>query len=236
MAVPSLTSMSSLDKVKEELSCDICFEKFRSPKVLPCFHTFCQQCLEDIRRRSRGQQIPCPTCRSSVSLPELADVGKLPNNFLVNRVLEVLQLEDAGGNAFICTNCGDNREAQWQCIDCSAFLCEACKDAHDRMAQITKNHRIRALGTDGISDVSQIEELLFRPINCDKHNQELKLYCNTCEKCACALCFATEHQGHELSDVAQAAEKHKMAIRRLMTNSKKHSEKVLGVGNLSFDF
>lgn len=220
----AVSTLSSLDKVKEELSCEICYEQFINPKVLPCFHTFCQKCLEDIRRRSRDPQISCPTCRCVVPLPEPVDVQKLPNNFLVNRVIDVLQLDDQRENPFMCTNCDENQEAQWRCIDCNSFLCEACKDAHERLSRMTKNHRLRTLNPDGISD---IDEILFRPINCGKHeSEELRLYCYTCEQLACALCFATEHQGHSLCDVGEAAAKQKMALGNLVINTKKHSEKV----------
>lgn len=223
----SLTTSCSLDKVKEELNCEICYEKFINPKVLPCFHTFCQKCLEDIRRRSRTSDISCPTCRSLVPLPEVVDVKKLPNNFLINRVIDALKLEEGRENILICTNCKDNREALWRCIDCNAFLCQKCLDAHERLAQMTKGHRLRSLEIGGNSDASEIEHLLFRPIYCDKHkSQELKLYCYTCEVCVCALCFATEHQGHSLCDVAEAAAKHKAALRHLLADTKQYSEKV----------
>ena len=33
-----------------DLDCVLCEENFKVPKVLPCLHTFCQACLEQIIR------------------------------------------------------------------------------------------------------------------------------------------------------------------------------------------
>ncbi|PNI78022.1 TRIM59 isoform 1, partial [Pan troglodytes] len=57
---------------EEELTCPICYSIFEDPRVLPCSHTFCRNCLENILQASgnfyiwRPLRIPlkCPNCRS----------------------------------------------------------------------------------------------------------------------------------------------------------------------------
>ncbi|XP_026287463.1 E3 ubiquitin-protein ligase TRIM32-like [Frankliniella occidentalis] len=65
-----------------DLECDICTERFdgaeRLPKVLPCGHTACLQCMRRLPDSS------CPTCRQDfIGPPE-----GLPANFLALRMLE----------------------------------------------------------------------------------------------------------------------------------------------------
>jgi hypothetical protein len=40
-----------------------------------------------------------------------------------------------------CTNCDENHQADWFCINCSEWLCEECKITHTRV-KLTKDHSI----------------------------------------------------------------------------------------------
>ncbi|XP_019616192.1 PREDICTED: tripartite motif-containing protein 3-like [Branchiostoma belcheri] len=73
---------------KEELSCSICLELFTRPKMLPCQHTFCQDCLQD--HAGRGGTFQCPICRRQVRLPPLGVAG-LPDNLMAANMCERLK-------------------------------------------------------------------------------------------------------------------------------------------------
>ena len=34
--------------IEELLECTICLEQFKNPKMLPCQHTFCENCLQNL--------------------------------------------------------------------------------------------------------------------------------------------------------------------------------------------
>ena len=34
--------------IEELLKCTICLEQFNNPKMLPCQHTFCENCLQNL--------------------------------------------------------------------------------------------------------------------------------------------------------------------------------------------
>ena len=57
--LPSPTGTASL-------KCGICHENFTRPKVLPCLHTFCQDCLE--KAQDIGDRLVCPSCRQECPL------------------------------------------------------------------------------------------------------------------------------------------------------------------------
>eukprot|EP00058_Branchiostoma_floridae_P013387 XP_002598875.1 hypothetical protein BRAFLDRAFT_90099 [Branchiostoma floridae] len=75
---------------REELTCSICLELFTRPKVLPCMHTFCQDCLQGINVARREMPFKCPLCHRQVKLPPQGVEG-LPDNHLITTLCERLQ-------------------------------------------------------------------------------------------------------------------------------------------------
>ncbi|XP_037086633.1 E3 ubiquitin-protein ligase SH3RF1-like [Pollicipes pollicipes] len=70
----------------DALECAICLNQLSdSNRVLPCQHTFCLHCLQDVVA-SRGQ-LHCPECRTPVTTP----VDQLPQNIVLIRLLETLR-------------------------------------------------------------------------------------------------------------------------------------------------
>ncbi|XP_066097694.1 tripartite motif-containing protein 59 [Saccopteryx bilineata] len=86
---------------EDVLTCPICYSIFEDPRVLPCSHTFCRNCLENVLQASsdfyiwRPLRIPlkCPNCRS---ITEVAPTGieSLPVNFALRAIIEKYQQED----------------------------------------------------------------------------------------------------------------------------------------------
>ena len=77
-----------------DTECCVCFEDYRKtgskcPKLLPCVHTFCAQCLS---RLIVNGKIKCPECRSWHPLSE-EGVQTLPTNSRVLEYLHSLQKE-----------------------------------------------------------------------------------------------------------------------------------------------
>lgn len=65
------------------LECSVCLERLdTSSKVLPCQHTFCKKCLEEIV--DRHKELKCPECRVLVPIK----IDELPPNVLLMRILE----------------------------------------------------------------------------------------------------------------------------------------------------
>ncbi|XP_009702199.1 PREDICTED: tripartite motif-containing protein 59 [Cariama cristata] len=86
---------------EEELTCSVCYSIFEDPRVLPCSHTFCRNCLEGVLQLSsnfaiwRPLRVPlkCPNCRSIVEIPA-AGTESLPVNFALKAIIEKYQQED----------------------------------------------------------------------------------------------------------------------------------------------
>lgn len=52
--------------------CHVCLEVLKSPKILPCLHSFCQQCIHEIilstikNKEPKPKQFACPVCHTVV--------------------------------------------------------------------------------------------------------------------------------------------------------------------------
>ena len=82
-----------LEKLEEQLTCSICLDQYKDPKILPCHHSFCRECLEEIPQTlEKGRCfIPCPSCREPAEVPEGGGVSALPPSFIINNLLEIYQ-------------------------------------------------------------------------------------------------------------------------------------------------
>ncbi|XP_066512076.1 tripartite motif-containing protein 59-like [Hoplias malabaricus] len=87
-----------MDNLEEDLTCSVCYSIFVDPRVLPCSHTFCKGCLENVLQVSanfsiwRPLRLPlkCPNCRSVVELPPNG-VDALPVNVCLRAIIEKFQ-------------------------------------------------------------------------------------------------------------------------------------------------
>ena len=51
--------------------CGLCLKKFREPRLLPCFDSFCKECLSVyIDAKGNGKTFSCPLCSESIDIPE----------------------------------------------------------------------------------------------------------------------------------------------------------------------
>nr|XP_025037860.1 E3 ubiquitin-protein ligase TRIM56 [Pelodiscus sinensis] len=141
---PSLSDAITTDF----LTCPICLERLRRPKILPCLHTYCQGCLEGLL--GEGPGLRCPECREDVPLPQ--GVDSLKSNFFVTGLLELVRPEGETGLA--CALCpllgpqgshpAGSHPAVSRCLDCADNLCQACAAGH-RCSRLTHTHHLVSL-------------------------------------------------------------------------------------------
>ncbi|XP_070546092.1 tripartite motif-containing protein 2-like [Ptychodera flava] len=78
-----------LEEIGEDfLCCTICLEQFKSPKILPCLHTFCEQCLVTLVEKTGS--LNCPECRQQYQLP-VGGVPAIKDNFFMNNLVDIFK-------------------------------------------------------------------------------------------------------------------------------------------------
>lgn len=109
--------MAAEGTVNEFTRCVVCSGVYRDPKRLPCFHTFCLRCLEQLptaviegnyeqrrepemtpgddgsyTKENRSKIIKCPTCGKLLTVPDVGLEG-IPQNAFAIRLLEICQTQ-----------------------------------------------------------------------------------------------------------------------------------------------
>ncbi|XP_046343659.1 RING finger protein nhl-1-like isoform X1 [Haliotis rufescens] len=78
----------SSDQIEQLLQCSVCLDRYKTPKLLPCQHTFCHQpCLEGLVDH-RLRTIRCPECRADHLVPR-GGTANFPNNLTIISFLEL---------------------------------------------------------------------------------------------------------------------------------------------------
>ena len=121
-AKPSTAAEKALQKIQDQVTCGVCLEPYKQPKLLKCHHVFCEQCLQRLVGGGRQQRsVKCPQCRQETPLPEDGCSG-LQGAFHVNSLFDI---KDALRSSNHCT-AHQEKEAELYCEKCDQLICSHC--------------------------------------------------------------------------------------------------------------
>ena len=123
-----------VEELEKEITCAICHDHYTEPKVLPCCHYYCKQCLHSLALRTGlDRPFSCPECRNSTTLPQRS-ADNLPSAFIVNRLKDMhSKLERAlSKEETKCESCFETNVEAY-CRQCAKFICAECVVQHQRM-------------------------------------------------------------------------------------------------------
>ncbi|XP_038053716.1 E3 ubiquitin-protein ligase TRIM71-like [Patiria miniata] len=225
----NVTVQSVLEKISvDHLECSICTNRFRQPKLLDCLHSFCLQCLQELRQSQdpSGTKLTCPLCRRETMLKG-SGVADLPNNFSFSALVEEVTMQEklleGQGSDIKCQACDEENQAISRCMDCDHFLCQECQKAHGRMT-LMKSHKIYKLAQLQSGEIVYKSKLREEIPKCGKHpDQNLNVYCDTCEQVICLMCTILDHGNpkHSLIGLSEAFGKCKKKVEELVSKVSK---------------
>ena len=202
----------ALQKLADQLTCPICLDTYTSPRVLPCLHVFCENCLGRlVLRDAENLTATCPNCRRETRLPQ-EGVASLPSVFYINHLFEVRDIfqKVTDPSKTRCEKCTEG-DARGYCRDCGQFVCEACITVHKKWKEFAE-HEIATLGQIE-ADVAQFVPPKKVALTCAKHpSKKSKIYCETCNELICRDCTVKTHRDHQFDLVGDCFTKHRDAI------------------------
>ena len=184
-----------------EHKCSVCLGLFTEPKVLPCCHTFCLQCLKKTASSAKTQgTVSCPQCRQSHPIPA-GGLTEFLTDFIANYEVEVAGISShKSGKITVCGECEGAGPVAHFCSDCQNYLCDECG--------VQLHKRLRTFRAHNVVPVSEINAATLQSCQvhfCGLHKGEiLKLYCETCNQLVCRDCTLVEHRQHSYKFLADA--------------------------------
>ncbi|XP_074932359.1 transcription intermediary factor 1-beta isoform X2 [Phalacrocorax aristotelis] len=190
--------------------CGVCRERLRAerePRLLPCLHSVCRECLRVPPGPAAAPApddpvVDCPICKHQCHLKDVVE-----NYFLRDSGAEAPATSQ--GSTQCCTSCEDNALATSYCVECSEPLCETCVEAHQRV-KYTKDHTVRATGSGKAKEGE-------RAVYCSVHKHEpLVLFCDTCDTLTCRDCQLNAHKDHQYQFLEDAVRNQRKMLATLV--------------------
>ena len=210
-AKPSTPAEKALQKIQEQVTCGVCLEPYKQPRLLKCFHVYCEGCLQRlVRGGGEGQSLQCPQCRQDTPLPA-SGVPGLQGAFYIHYLSDIQDAlkKVSSSEQIMCNKC-TKREAVGFCRTCG-FACQRCKELHQEWDEY-KTHEFIDLETL-TGDVTTLVPPLKKTLLCPKHTEtKADLYCETCDKLICRDCIVRVHRDHQYDLVSESFAKQEKVI------------------------
>ena len=144
-------SVSMATKVREVdlISCPVCFEDFSEvaphvPRILPCFHTLCEHCVEQLLQ---NRSLECPECREKHHAPGGVKTFQ-QNKYIIAYITKVVSPQERRQ----CPDHGEEMMMFCKRSECGKPICHLC---------LVKSHKFHNVVDLGEERKENYQRLMF---------------------------------------------------------------------------
>ncbi|KAL8596381.1 hypothetical protein ACOMHN_054060 [Nucella lapillus] len=207
------------------LLCPVCHQIFSLPKILPCTHLVCRDCVLTLLK---GDHLAsCPLCLTPI-LPATDAQGQCDLDLFVDDLatdlvtMAKVEVESVLEGEDVCVCRARDAAAEAFCARCFVKLCAACARAHSRLPA-TQNHQLQDLATLN-------PDQLFRnrpPFPCPTHpHLPSDLFCPRHQQLICIMSAASPKHGEcpDVVSVPDGARVQRARLREQIERMKKKTK------------
>ncbi|XP_059201121.1 E3 ubiquitin/ISG15 ligase TRIM25-like isoform X2 [Centropristis striata] len=175
-------------KLEEMLMCPVCQDIFKDPRQLPCGHSMCMGCLENMIDHSSDAPFRCPDCRA-----HFGPVFGVQKSYTLSSIVEdfrvIRRRMEVQRKIVYCDCCPEKATPAFKtCLKCEVSLCRKHIKDHQELPVFTGHPLVEPLGD-------------LQERKCPQHNdQVLKYYCNTSGRYVCNMCSLQSKQNHQTTE------------------------------------
>lgn len=201
------TAVEDTSVLEEELTCPVCLDLYRDPRLLPCGHNFCLPCLRRLKSRSERGRLRCPECREShrCSVPwqknfKLANIADgFRRRSQAERPISSQQSTTNRADGVHCDYCSPEAantskgfSAVKTCLKCEVSMCPEHVQPHLELPAFREHPLVEPLQD-------------MRKRKCTEHDEMFRYYCVDEHTFLCNACtIEGGHSGHSIKTLKNA--------------------------------
>ncbi|XP_062619407.1 E3 ubiquitin-protein ligase TRIM45-like [Saccostrea cucullata] len=190
-----------VNNIESMCECNICYVAYDEikhiPRLLPCHHTFCSECLS---KHCKGQKLKCPYCMKEHNVRN-RDINIFPKDNTRRDLKELLEKFSQS----LCGVCRRHDNVKYFCGTCRIRMCRGCYK--ERKQNVCIMHDIDIPEDSSMTPDTSLEspeihskDVCLLP---GHENNQLKYFCSeiACSKPACSNCVVELHNGHDYKPI-----------------------------------
>ncbi|CAG9859609.1 unnamed protein product [Phyllotreta striolata] len=229
---------TSLDDAK--FRCPLCKNQYEDPRILPCLHTFCLKCLEQLEQTDFSVWNDDDDAQKTSSSSGSIKASSAGSGYTSDKPDDL-----SPGKCFFCPSCGSSADLPIEGVGgflpnypllhkmLSAnvnpsnynHLCDVCTsdksitfrciDCSINLCDVCEENHHKQNPSQK-HKIATLGEAAKQPLMCLRHpDMELVLFCSSCSQVICKDCLSNAHRDHSCEPVSKAIKYHQAKLKSL---------------------
>ena len=177
------------------VTCSVCFEPYEAvgkhvPRILPCHHTLCEECVGGLLRKNYQQVVTCPECRKK-HLAGTQPTSFPQNKYVVSYIMKMKTLAEEKDRIEKCSEHGKEAGLYCRNEECQIPICQTCLLTGHKSHDFGDINEERSLKKDSLLEMTKLtdqhlriqkQRLTFAQSEIERHNSRCVTRLETTKK------------------------------------------------------